>query len=69
MAKKSVGRDLEERSLFEKEAMQKELRRNIIIGSILRSVHRKEGTMPYLIQMIEPYLRKSDRQLFGLPFY
>ena len=63
-----VEKKVEERSSFEKEAMQKELRRNIIIGSILRSVHRKEGTMSYLVQMIEPYLRKADRQLFGLPF-
>ena len=47
---------------------RQELRRSIIIGSVLRSLHRKQGTMPYLIQTIEPYLKKADRQLFGLPF-
>ena len=47
---------------------RQDLRRSIIIGSVLRSLHRKQGTMPYLIQVIEPYLKKSDRQLFGLPF-
>lgn len=48
--------------------IRQEIRRNIIIGSILRTVHRKQGTMSYLIQAIEPYLKKSDRQLFGLHF-
>ncbi len=47
---------------------RQELRRNIVIGAVLRSLHRKQGTMSYLIQIIEPYLKKSDRQLFGLPF-
>lgn len=52
----------------EKIAARQELRRNIIMGSILRTLHRKQGTMSYLIQAIEPYLKKSDRQLFGLHF-
>jgi hypothetical protein len=52
----------------EKIEARQELRRNIIIGSILRTLHRKQGTMSYLIQAIEPYLKKSDRQLFGLYF-
>ncbi len=59
--------DLDENETEKIEARQ-ELRRNIIIGSILRTLHRKQGTMSYLIQAIEPYLKKSDRQLFGLHF-
>lgn len=50
------------------EDAKRELRRNIIVGSILRSLHKQQGTMPYLVQMVEPYLKKSDRQLFGLLF-
>ena len=68
MAKKSAGKEVIEKSTFEKNEAKKELRRSIIIGSVLRSVHRKQGTMPYLVQVIEPYLKKADRQLFGLPF-
>ena len=47
---------------------RQELKRSIIISFVLRSLHRKQGTMSYLIQTIEPYLKKADRQLFGLPF-
>ena len=60
--------DLVKNKPLETTDVRQELRRNIIIGSVLRSLHRKQGTMPYLIQVIEPYLKKSDRQLFGLPF-
>ena len=68
MSNKQVhGEGLEKQS-FEKEQANQELRRNIIIGSTLRSIHRQQGTMPYLIQVIEPYLKKADRKLFGLPF-
>ena len=44
------------------------LRRSIIIGSVLHSLYRKQGIMPYLIQTIGFYLKKAGRQLFGLPF-
>ncbi len=39
------------------ELNNRELRRNIIVGSILRSMHREQGTGGYLLQVIEPYLR------------
>lgn len=68
MVKKSLQKGLLEKATLEKEEAQKEFRRNIIIGSVLRSLHRQQGTMPYLLQIVEPYLRKADRQLFGLPF-
>ena len=68
MVRKSLQKDSPERSALEKEEAQKEFRRNIIIGSVLRSLHRQQGTMPYLIHVVEPYLRKADRRLFGLPF-
>ena len=51
-----------------KEELNKELKRNIVVGAILRNIHRQQGTMPYLIQVVEPYLKKADRKLFGLPF-
>ena len=60
--------EISEVTLFEKEESKKELKRNIIIGSVLRKIHRDQGTMPYLIQVIEPYLKKADRKLFSLPF-
>ena len=59
---------LEVASELEKIEAKRELRRNIIVGSVLRSLHKKQGTMHYLVQMVEPYLKKADRQLFGLPF-
>lgn len=59
---------LKEQNWVERMQTKQELRRNIIVGSILRSLHKKQGTMPYLVQMVEPYLKKADRQLFGLPF-
>lgn len=70
MAKRLLKQNLPEdsRDLIEKEEANREFRRNIIIGSVLRSLHKKQGTMPYLIQVVEPYLKKADRQLFGLPF-
>jgi len=68
MVKRTAKKEVIEKSAFEKEEAKKELWRSIIIGSVLRSVHRKQGTMPYLVQVIEPYLKKADRQLFGLPF-
>ena len=68
MVKKVLQEDSIERTSLEKEEAQKEFRRNIIIGSVLRSLHRQQGTMPYLIHVVEPYLRKADRRLFGLPF-
>ncbi len=46
----------------------RDLTRKIVIGSLLLSLHKQQGTVPYLIQMVEPYLKKADRQLFGLPF-
>ena len=45
-----------------KEEAKKELRKNIVIGHILRFLHKKQGTMPYLLQTIDPYLKKSDQQ-------
>ena len=51
-----------------KKVSNQELRRNIVVGAILRKLHKEQETMPYLIQMAEPYLKKSDRKLFGLPF-
>lgn len=55
-------------NLPSKETSNQELRRNIVVGAILRKLHKEQGTMPYLIQMLEPYLKKADRKLFGLPF-
>jgi hypothetical protein len=49
-----------------KQEARLELRRNIITGAVLRSLHKKQGTMAYLLEVIEPYLKKSDRKLFGL---
>ncbi len=68
MAEKSEKKNEGERSSFDREEANAELRRNIVIGSVLRSIHRQHGTMAYLIQVVEPYLRKADRKLFGLPF-
>lgn len=45
-----------------------ELSRKIIIGSILQKIHKEQGTMPYLLEVIEPYLTKENRKLFGLFF-
>lgn len=67
MKKKLLEQEaLVEKNGWEKGEANRELRRNIVIGAVLRSLHRKQGTMPYLIQAVEPYLKKSDRQLFGL---
>lgn len=55
-------------SNVEKEDSKRELRKNIVIGAILRRLHKDQGTTPYLLQVVEPYLKKADRQLFGLPF-
>ncbi len=45
-----------------------ELQRNIIAGHIIRKLHKQEGSYAYLIQLLDPYLDKKQRQLFGLPF-
>jgi len=42
------------------------LQKKIIIGDILWSLHRDQGTESYLIAVIEPHLRKRQRALFGL---
>ena len=68
MPKKLLEENCLEKDQFEKKETQKELRRKIIIGSVLCTMHRKQGTMPYLINLVEPYLRKEDRKLFGLLF-
>ena len=39
-----------------------------IVGGILMKIHEEQGTMPYLLEMIEPRLTKANRKLFGLPF-
>ncbi len=51
----------------DKEEAKRELRRNIITGAILRKLHREQGTMSYLIQIMEPYLTRDHRKLFGFP--
>lgn len=45
-----------------------EFQRNIITGYIIRKLHKEEGSYGYLIQLLEPYLEKNERRLFGLPF-
>ena len=45
-----------------------EFQRNIKTGYIIRKLHKQEGSYSCLIQLLEPYLEKKDRQLFGLPF-
>lgn len=66
--KKVLESEIFEPNDVKKDELNKEKRRNIIVGAILRSIHKQQGTMPYLLQVIEPYLKKGDRKLFGLPF-
>lgn len=40
--------------------------KKVLIGNILWSIHRKQGTEACLVQAIEPYLSREDRALFGL---
>lgn len=69
MSERKTLKEINNQTLsWKKEAERRELRRNIIIGAILRYIHKQQGTEAYLLQIVEPYLRKSDRQLFGLPF-
>jgi len=51
-----------------REEIQKAIRRNIIIGHILQKIHKEQGTMDYLLEVIEPYFTKKNRKLFGLLF-
>ena len=53
---------------FQKKERALELQRNIVAGHIIRKLHKQEGSYGYLLQLLEPYLDKKDRQLFGLPF-
>jgi hypothetical protein len=43
-----------------------EFRKNIVLGAILRKIHKEQGTMLYLLQIIEPHLSQAQRQLFGI---
>jgi hypothetical protein len=67
MATGSLEKSLFEKDDLQREELKRELRRKIVAGSVLLSLHKRQGTMPYLLQVIEPYLRKSERKLFGLP--
>jgi len=51
---------------LKKAERNRELKKRIIIGDILLSLHRNQGTEGYLIAAIAPYLKKGDRTLFGL---
>lgn len=51
---------------LERAERNREFRKKVIIGDVLWSMHRKQGTQAYLIEAIAPYLRKGDRSLFGL---
>lgn len=54
--------------VIEKISHKQELRKNIVVGAVLRKLHKEQGTMANLLSAIEPYLKKADRQLFGLTF-
>jgi hypothetical protein len=51
---------------LEKAERDREYRKKQIVGGILLSLHKKQGTEGFLIAAIEPHLRKGDRGLFGL---
>ncbi len=68
MRKKKALSDEKIASNFDLEKAEKsrEYRKRLIIGSVLLSLHKQQGTEGYLIAAIAPYLRKGDRGLFGL---
>lgn len=68
MVKSAKANTVFEGTDLEKEAKNREKARIYKIGHILRKIHREQGTMPYLIQVIEPHLTKKERSLFGLPY-
>ncbi len=68
MAKSAKINEVFEGTDLEKEEKNRDKARIYKIGHIIRKIHREQGTMPYLIQVIEPHLTKQERSLFGLPF-
>jgi len=68
MRKKQALSDEKIASNFDLEKAEKDrkYRKIRIIGSILLSLHKKQGTEGFLISAIEPHLKKGDRGLFGL---
>lgn len=72
MSKVLMNNEVFEKDRIEKKEREKQIsrerRKNIVIGATLRAIHKKQGTEIYLLQVIEPYLSKENRKLFGLPF-